>query len=70
MAAERKTAIRFETKLINLDDAAKALQWLRKIGCGDTPDAANARIIEGIIRGLQHVGEREQRLSEGPKHIK
>jgi len=47
-------------KLISLDDAAKATLWLQKVRAGNTPDGVNARIVEGIIRGLQIVSELEE----------
>jgi hypothetical protein len=57
-----RTQKRTGKKLTSLDEAAKAMQWLQEVGAGDTPDAVNARIVEGIIRGLQRVCELQDGL--------
>ena len=44
-----------QPKLITIAEAAKAIQWLEEFMHGDTPDAAQARVVCGLIRGLQRV---------------
>jgi hypothetical protein len=68
VTVERKGVQRTELKLISLDDATKAMQSRLRVGAGDTEDAANASIVEGIIKGLQRICD-EGGPSGAPKHI-
>jgi hypothetical protein len=43
--------------LISVTEAAHGMQWLQMVGNGDTPDAANAKIVEGLIRALSKICE-------------
>jgi hypothetical protein len=42
------------------EEAIQVLQWLRRVGVGDAPDAANGRIVEVLIRGMSAVYEHER----------
>jgi hypothetical protein len=48
-------AINSEPTLINVAEATKAIQWLEEFMHGDSPDAAQARVVCGLIRGLERV---------------
>jgi hypothetical protein len=41
------------------EEAIQVLQWLRRVGDGDAPDAANGRIVEVLTRGMNAVYEQE-----------
>jgi UDP-2,3-diacylglucosamine pyrophosphatase LpxH len=44
-------------RLISIAEATTAIQWLEEFMQGDSPDAAQARVVCGLIRGLQHVAD-------------
>jgi hypothetical protein len=44
-------------KLISIDEAAQGLRWLEGIGASNLPAAHNARIVIGLIKGLERVLE-------------
>lgn len=44
-----------EPKLISIAEATRAIQWLEEFMQGDSSDAAQARVVCGLIRGLQRV---------------
>jgi hypothetical protein len=52
-----KRAREHEPKLISVAEATKAIQWLEEFMHGDSPDAAKARVVCGLIRGLERVYE-------------
>jgi hypothetical protein len=41
------------------EEAIQVLQWLRRVGDSDAPDAANGRIVEVLICGMSAVYEHE-----------
>lgn len=44
-----------EPKLISPSEATEAIQWLEEFMKGDSPDAAQARVVCGLLRGLEHL---------------
>ena len=42
------------------EEAIQVLHWLRRVGDGDAPDAANGRIVEVLIRGMSAVYEHQR----------
>jgi hypothetical protein len=47
------TKMKSKPKLISIAEATKALQWLEEFQHGDSSDAAQARVVCGLIRRLE-----------------
>lgn len=46
-----------KVKLISIAEATTAVEWLEEFMQGDSPDAAQARVVCGLIQGLQRVAD-------------
>jgi hypothetical protein len=57
-----------EPRLISIAEATKAIQWLEKFMQGNSPDAAEARVVCGIIRGLERVAVESIGTTPGAIH--
>jgi hypothetical protein len=63
-AVKSKKAKEHEPKLISIAEATKAIQWFEEFMHSDSPDAAQERVVCGLIRGLKRVYELEH--TDGP----
>jgi hypothetical protein len=63
MAAPKPAINQFHSRRITTitdEEAIQVLKWLRRVGTRDAPDAANGRIVEILIRGMNAVYEHER----------